>query len=58
MDGEYVDEFTTIAEAYYKTGSLDFEISQCCRGIKKEVDGFKWVYRKDYYNENIGISIK
>lgn len=51
LDGEYVNEFTTIAEAYYKTGSLDFEISQCCRGIKKEVDGYKWVYRKEYYEK-------
>lgn len=36
LEGEYADEFTTIAEAYYKTSSLDFEISQCARGIKKK----------------------
>ena len=50
LDGKYVDEFTTITEAYYKTDCLDFEISQCCMGIKEQVDRFRFIYRKDYYS--------
>lgn len=44
-NNNYVNEFNSIADAYTETGILDFEISQCCRGIKQEVDGYKFIYK-------------
>lgn len=46
MDGEYIAEYQTIAEATRITGVHN--ISTCCRGHTEFAGGFKWMYKEDY----------
>lgn len=50
LDGEFIKEWESIAEAAKSLNIIKSNISRCCKGIRKTVNGFKWCY-KEYYNK-------
>lgn len=47
VDDEYIDSFSSIADAERQTGALQPNISHCCRGFHKTAGGYKWFYAND-----------
>ena len=46
--GEYLNEYDSIAEATKAIGFVSkSNIGACCRGIKKSVGGYKWIYKEE-----------
>lgn len=51
LEGEFVEEFSKMNDAYKKLGKTDNGvISQVCKGNRKKYMGFKWMYASEYYN--------
>lgn len=44
MDGDFIQSFDSITEAYKLTGIKDYNIINCCRGKQKSAGGFIWRY--------------
>ena len=52
-DGEYLHHYSKITTAYEDLGVKDNgAISQCCKGNRNSFHGFKWVYAKEYLQQN------
>ena len=47
MNGEIIQVWESIASASRNTGTARTSIYECCRGIHKTANGFKWEYEKD-----------
>lgn len=45
MSGNYLREFDSQGEAAKYIGCCSSNISECCRGKRKQVKGFKWEYK-------------
>ena len=48
LDEELVDRFDSIKYATLQTGIRKMSIIDCCKGRRKSVYGFKWMYESDY----------
>lgn len=48
LDGTYLDSFKSCREAGRKLNISSSSISAACRGIHKQIGGFKWKYLSDY----------
>lgn len=55
MEGNIVAEYDSISEAERVTGFLVSNISACCSGVSKSSNGFIWMYKNDYENNQIDI---
>lgn len=51
LDGNVIQEFESITDAFQKTGTR--HITEVCRGERKQANGFKWKYRKEIQWENL-----
>lgn len=51
MNGEYIDEFWSIAEAGRKTGTRNTDISLCLNGSQQSANNYRWSFEK---KDNIG----
>lgn len=52
-DNQFVEEFSDASEAARSVGKeVSSAIYKCCRGIIKQSDGYKWVFKEDYLNDN------
>jgi len=49
-NGEYINEFVTIADAAESTKAVRQQISKCCSGKRKTTGGFRWEYADKYYS--------
>lgn len=45
-------EFNSFTDAELVTGINHGNISECCRGRRKQAGGYKWMYKEDYYVTN------
>lgn len=46
--GKYLNEYSSVAEATAAIGFVSkSNIGACCRGIKKSVGGYKWIYKEE-----------
>lgn len=50
-DGNVINEFYGATDAYEKTGIYRQTIVGVLKGRNKTAGGYKWAYKKDYYNE-------
>jgi hypothetical protein len=48
LDGELVYRFDSIKYAASQTGIRKTSIIDCCKGRRKSIHGFKWMYESDY----------
>lgn len=48
MNGEFLSEYLSIAEANRATEISMSSISSCCKNKRKSAGGFKWMYKEDY----------
>lgn len=44
MDGTFINQFESVAEAARQTGAYKGCIAKVCRGERKQTGGFKWAY--------------
>ena len=63
LDGKYIGEYKTMAEAEFKTGFLTSNISACCYNKTKTSNGYVWMFKNNYEkiknkNGDINISVK
>ena len=47
LDGSFIAEYVSQAEAHRQTGISQGSIGMCCRGEYKQANGFIWKYKKD-----------
>ena len=47
LDGQFIAEYPSVAEAGRQLGIVDQSISGCCRGSQKTYHGFLWKYSND-----------
>lgn len=50
LDGEFIAEYKTVKEAGLAIDGNRNYISYCCRGIKDNYRGYKWMFKDDYKN--------
>jgi hypothetical protein len=50
LDGEFIKQYKSIAQAEKETGTNNSKITMCCRGIRNQSNGYKWKYAE---TENI-----
>jgi group I intron endonuclease len=48
LNGEYINQFRSIKEAYDELGIIASNITAVCKGKNKTAGGFKWVYLDEY----------
>ena len=48
VDGDFIAEYNTIAEASRMLGINQSAIVKCCKGKNKLASGFRWIYKEDY----------
>ena len=63
LEGKYINNYNTLAEAELKTGFLTSNISACCYNKTKTSNGYIWIFKDNYdkikdVNGNINMSIK
>lgn len=47
LDGEFIAEYYSMAEAHRATGALTSKIALCCQNKRKTTGGFIWKYSED-----------
>lgn len=47
IDGQFIKQYTSIAEAEKETGASNSRIVRCCKGERKSTHGYKWEYAKE-----------
>jgi ribosomal protein L37AE/L43A/DNA-directed RNA polymerase subunit RPC12/RpoP len=52
LDEKVINEFPSLSEASRQTGITRSSLWRACKN-KKPKDGFKWIYKDDYYNGDI-----
>jgi len=51
FNDKFIKEWDSISNAGRDLKIIKSNISRCCKGITKTVNGFKWCYSKEYYNK-------
>lgn len=44
LEGAFIKDYESYAEAERQTGICNSHISECCKGIRKTAGGFKWKF--------------
>jgi predicted transcriptional regulator len=51
LEGEYIETYDSMMDAYQKTGVGQSGICSCCKGTKAYANGYRWMYYSDYKKE-------
>lgn len=58
LKGDYIAQYSTIKEGEEKTGTYSTHIVNCCKGNMKSSNGYMWMYKEDYSEDNIMKKVK